>query len=61
MAACIGPWIEPLRGWLRSRSDLVLEIAAQRPQLVMYQQRRPDVRVAWNLPSQRLRATMDGR
>lgn len=39
-----GPRAALSRGWLRGRSDLVLEIAALRQQLAMYERRRPEVR-----------------
>ena len=47
MTAYIGPWVEVLRGWLRGRSDLVLENAVLRQQLAMYEhRRRPQIRDA---------------
>ncbi len=44
MMAYIRPWAVLVRGWLRGRSDLVLENAALRQQLAMYDRRRLEVR-----------------
>ena len=44
MTAYVRPWVELLRGWLRGRGELVLENAALRQQLAMYERRRPGVR-----------------
>ena len=44
MTAYIRPWAVLVRGWLRGRSDLVLENAALRQQLAMYDRRRLEVR-----------------
>ena len=44
MTAYVRPWVELLRGWLRGRGGLVLENAALRQQLAMYERRRPGVR-----------------
>ena len=44
MMAYIRPWAVLVRGWLRGRSDLVLENAALRQQLAMYDRRRMEVR-----------------
>jgi putative transposase len=46
MTGYVRPWMGLLRGWLRTTNDLVLENAALRQQLTMYERRRPQVREA---------------
>ena len=43
MQAYARPWITMLFGWFRGRRDLVLENAALRQQLAMYDRRRPKI------------------
>ena len=43
MQAYIRPWVTVLFGWFRGRRDLILENAALRQQLAMYERRRPDI------------------
>jgi hypothetical protein len=44
MGAYIRPWVTVLLGWFRDRRDLVIENAALRQQLAMYERRRPQIR-----------------
>lgn len=46
MLAYLRPWIPVWSGWFRGRRDLVLENAALRQQLAMYERRRPQIRDA---------------
>ena len=43
MQAYVRPWVTVLFGWFRGRRDLVLENAALRQQLAMYERRRLDI------------------
>ena len=44
MGGYIRPWVAVLLGWFRGRRDLVIENAALRQQLAMYERRRPQIR-----------------
>ena len=44
MGPYIRPWVAVLIGWFRGRRDLVIENAALRQQLAMYERRRPQIR-----------------
>ena len=46
MFAYLRPWIPVWSGWFRGRRDLVLENAALRQQLAMYERRQPHIRDA---------------
>ena len=46
MLAYLRPWIPVWSGWFRGRRDLVLENAALRQQLAMYERRQPQIRDA---------------
>jgi hypothetical protein len=43
MQAYVRPWLTVLCGWLRRRRELVLENAALRQQLAMYERRGLDI------------------
>lgn len=44
MSAHLWPWVAVLLGWFRRRRDLVIENAALRQQLAMYERHRPQIR-----------------
>ena len=43
MGAYVRPWMAVLMGWFRGKRDLVIENAALRQQLAMYERRRPQI------------------